>query len=1199
MSLSRLFLLLPFVAALFFAALQPICAQTNAVNASASLLPVRVKDKWGFIGADGKIRIAAQYDYVQPFLSIGYAIVQQGKKVGVIDTLGNMTLPCQFEFVDTFDMQMRLFIVRYNNDWQLRNTQNQVVINRLSGKVESRAYRFLVIENEHGKGLMHIEKGLIIAPDTLYQDFQPQSAELVTAFGDDFKVGLVHVDRGVLLPAIHDSVRVGAPLLFACKDRRWGIFDSTGRQLSKYEWYSCLTVLPNIVAVGMLDGLQLYRVNDQKIIYQNIDAAYWTNGNGITVVRDDLEGIIDSNGQEILPIKFRNIDNWGNFYITRSTDNKQKCGLYSVSGVEILKEQYASFANFHADTTLRVQSGDNQRWGVYDLVKREFTAQPYFLRLDTLSYSVATAVLQDTTYVVDRYGKIKWRMLTSELREMSFQNNNLTYLAGEKGKGKKMVFFDAEGNVSDSSHYTKYNRLRVRPNGGSSDNVNPRNNARNGRSDDQINDRHFWVYHLKSKRWGLRDSTDHKWVIPPTYNSIERHPDLGFTLVCLSKSTSFELQLDRLTYLYTAAYGIVSNEHGRLVLQPELLGITLSDFRKGYDVARCVFANGTHGLVKRNGKVIARNYLFMGKISDGKVTFAKGEKLSAHIAPSSKPNQIACADYNAYLNLIKSPVLEVTGYAGSQYKQDIAKSGRIHCEECTWGVMDTNGTILLKPKYQYIQDFNKGSAMYRDSAQWGLLNEQCQPLLKPDFTSMNFLENSDSNLYYITVKDARYGCVDSTASLIVPMEYDRIRPVQEGFIAVSQKGQWGFVSIARRDTIAGCRFQNTHDFSEQRAAVLDKGRWGYLDTSGNIAIALQYPTCGDFHEGKAWVQLKGGKRGYIDPQGNVLFEGDWRKLGDFLHGHAVAMNAENDWGIINATGEWVVKPNKKYRKIELLPQPSLAMVYVGTQQALLHIATDKLLTPLYHVIRPFSDGIALVRKNPLSENVLLNSDWGFIDTTGKLLGNFRFDRLKDFSDGRAPAFDQHLNRWGYINKAGEWAVAPAFFVAEPFVDGRAVVQLSPDRYGLIDTAGTYLMQPLHKKIVDNHQRICLVRQSYSAFHFISEDLRRLHAGSFTQAHPFRDGVAPVRVGKLWGIINQQGLFVLSPKYQTMSPFENGYAQVGIETRFGVSNTKGEIIIPPVYEYIQYMGGGIFRVENGDTVQYLNVKGEWVWQSAQR
>ncbi len=1192
MPLFRLFSLLSLLLALSLFAPNHLLAQP-AANASGTLLPVRVKDKWGYIGTDGKLRIAAQYDHVQPFLPIGYAIVQQGKKVGVIDTLGNFTLPCQFEFVDTFDTQQRLFIVRQNNDWQLRNILNQVIINRLSGKVESRPYQFLVIENEHGKGLMHLQKGIVIAPDTIYQDFQPRNAEFITAVGSNYKIGLIHLDKGLLLPAIHDSINTdGPPLLFASKDRRWCIFDSTGAQLSQYEWYSCLTVLPNIVAVGMLEGLQLYRISDKQIIFKNIDAAYWANGNGITVIRDDLEGIIDSTGREILPIKFKNIESWRNFYITRSGDDKNKLALYSNTGTELLPEAYSDFQPYEIDKSLRIKGAGG--WGVYQIETAKFSTEPYFQSIDTLNYSAALATLKDTTYVLDRNGRISWRSLSKELKELHFANNNLTYLAGEKGRGKKMVFFDAEGKLSDSTHYTNYRRVTIKPSAGGSDNINPRNNARRGRTDDQINDNHFWVLHEKSKRWGLRDSTNHKWIIPPTYNSIERYPDLGFTLVCLNKATTYELQFNRLTYLYTAAYGIVSNEHGKLILQPELIGLRVSDFRKG-NVARCIFTNGLHGLVHRNGKVIARNYLFMGNISDGKIAFAKGEKLGAHLAPSFKPEQIPCIDYSAYLNLIKSPVVDVSGYATNQYRQDIANIGKVHCEDCIWGVMDTNGTILLKPKYQYIQDFNKGSAMYRDSAQWGLLNDQCQPLLKPDFTSMNFLENSDSNLYYITVKDARYGCLDSNANLIVPMEYDRIRPVKEGFIAVSQKGQWGFVSIARRDTIIGCRFNNIHDFSEGRAAILDKGRWGFIDSTGSVIIAQQYAGCGDFHEGKAWVQLKAGKRGYIDPQGNILFEGDWRKLEDFLHGHATAMDSENAWGIINTAGQWVVKPNKRYRKIELLPQANLAMVYIGTHQALLHIPTDKLLTPLYHVIRPFSDGIALVRKNPLSENSLQNSDWGFIDTTGTLLGNFRFDRLKDFSDGRAPAFDQHLNRWGYINKQGEWAVPPAFFVAEPFSDGRAVVQQNPEKYGLIDTSGNFLMQPLHKKIVDNHHRICLIRQSYSAFHFVSEDLRRLHGGSFTQAHPFRDGVAPVRIDRLWGLINEQGLFVLSPKYQTMSPIENGYAQVGIETRFGVSNTKGEVLIPPVYEFIQYMGGGIFRVENGDRIEYLNMKGEWVWQ----
>jgi hypothetical protein len=335
--------------------------------------------------------------------------------------------------------------------------------------------------------------------------------------------------------------------------------------------------------------------------------------------------------------------------------------------------------------------------------------------------------------------------------------------------------------------------------------------------------------------------------------------------------------------------------------------------------------------------------------------------------------------------------------------------------------------------------------------------------------------------------------------------------------------------------------------------------------------------------------------GYIDTNGNLICEGDFGKLTDFVHGVAVAANKSYEWGIIDEKGNWLLKPSNQFDKIELLEQKNLAIASMGDKKALINI-NGKILSPKCAIIRPFSEGLAAVRKNNLSDNPLKEIDWGFIDTLGNLVGDFKYHQLGDFHDGRARAYDgDNTNKWGYIDRTGKFAVAPAYQTVRDFKDGRAIVFLSYNRSGLIDTTGKYIMQPNQKNIIDNERKVCLVRNTYSDYYFISEDLKRLSAGSFTQAHPFAFGVAPVKKGDFWGLLNEQGLMTLSPKYQIMEPFSEGYARVGIATLFGVANAKGEILIEPNYEYIQYMGNNVFRVENGDTVEYLDTKGTFLWR----
>jgi hypothetical protein len=52
--------------------------------------------------------------------------------------------------------------------------------------------------------------------------------------------------------------------------------------------------------------------------------------------------------------------------------------------------------------------------------------------------------------------------------------------------------------------------------------------------------------------------------------------------------------------------------------------------------------------------------------------------------------------------------------------------------------------------------------------------------------------------------------------------------------------------------------------------------------------------------------------------------------------------------------------------------------------------------------------------------------------------------------------------------------------------------------------------------------------------------------------------------------------------------------VEVSQLVGVVDIKGKVIIPPTFEYISYIGNGLFRVEKGDKLGYLNSNGDWVW-----
>ncbi len=57
------------------------------------------------------------------------------------------------------------------------------------------------------------------------------------------------------------------------------------------------------------------------------------------------------------------------------------------------------------------------------------------------------------------------------------------------------------------------------------------------------------------------------------------------------------------------------------------------------------------------------------------------------------------------------------------------------------------------------------------------------------------------------------------------------------------------------------------------------------------------------------------------------------------------------------------------------------------------------------------------------------------------------------------------------------------------------------------------------------------------------------------------------IGKVYGYINDKGLFVIKPKFQMAYDFKNGKAVVQENNKFGIIDTKGKYVLAPIYDSI--------------------------------
>lgn len=328
-----------------------------------------------------------------------------------------------------------------------------------------------------------------------------------------------------------------------------------------------------------------------------------------------------------------------------------------------------------------------------------------------------------------------------------------------------------------------------------------------------------------------------------------------------------------------------------------------------------------------------------------------------------------------------------------------------------YGYADAMGKIVIKPQFTDARPFYEGlAAVERGYDKYGYIDETGKTIIPfiyygvGDFHSGKALVGADLGVSHGETITQKISIIDVKGNELEKTEYNYIYGYSDGMTAVGS------------------------DLYTQQPGHFDIS---YLDGGyqqvATIRYASQPDTCGMFSEGFALFWLEGNKLSYMDKTGKQAFPGEFTHAEPFSKGlAAVAPGDGKLWGYINKTGQqelppqylaassfgdglaWVMTTENKWIIIE----PS------GKEVGSEHTPAD--------ARRIFSEGLCAVgKKNEEAKNVVYwdeNFIWGFVDATGKLVIDFKYDMVTPFKNGIAQVL---LNgKIGYIDKTGKYVWEP-------------------------------------------------------------------------------------------------------------------------------------------------------------------------------
>lgn len=432
-----------------------------------------------------------------------------------------------------------------------------------------------------------------------------------------------------------------------------------------------------------------------------------------------------------------------------------------------------------------------------------------------------------------------------------------------------------------------------------------------------------------------------------------------------------------------------------------------------------------------------------------------------------------------------------------------------------------DGSLVSGAAYDQVSDFENGMAIVKRGATYGYLSLNGREV-KPVYQEARFFEDG-----LAAVKEkGRWGVIDMTGRYVVPPTYkDTGAAFEEGRLGVkNQKNLWGFIDREGQEIIAPAYKAVSPAFSEGYAAVQDESKlWGFIDTEGRVTAKPQFKAVlTPFAEGLAGVKTLDGN-GYARPDGTIAFMADYDQLFPFEDGLAEVRDGEVETRAVRSRppisiGIGVPIWYPGWYDYETVPSITVKRGYIDKNGKVVASPAND---------RVFSAG---------EKGILLSKDgrYGWVNREGTYIAHTIYTSLlPDEEDGVLLAKDEN-KKWGLLSMADGHELLPFSYKEIKSLGSGYFGYKEEDKWGIASKDGSRLTAPLYLAVSKAGEDLLPVKTK-NGWTFITPAGHEAfpHEDTFSDVTPFSSGLAGVKVKGKWGLIDQQGRYVMHPAYEDL------------------------------------------------------------------
>lgn len=240
-----------------------------------------------------------------------------------------------------------------------------------------------------------------------------------------------------------------------------------------------------------------------------------------------------------------------------------------------------------------------------------------------------------------------------------------------------------------------------------------------------------------------------------------------------------------------------------------------------------------------------------------------------------------------------------------------------------FGAINADAEVVIPFEYNKLGDFKNGFAYYLTTT-FGLVNKN-NVTIKAEW---DWISDSDENEIAIVASEKKYGLLKTNGEIILPAQYDYIKPCSNGIYLIVKNNLYGFYNCIEKCFVTGIEFDYNNSYEPDYYSngkyfkLFKKDDVALIDANGRYSIPFGLYSNLFFAKCDIVRIKKNNKYGFVDRKLKQVSPIDFNEATDFDDNIAIVEKSDNSL-LINTFGKSIfsikagkiLKVNGRYFKV--------------------------------------------------------------------------------------------------------------------------------------------------------------------------------------------------------------------------------------------------------------------------------------------